>query len=239
MFNGIIADQMRDESAWAITYSQDIGCSTIIKMITNPSQITNDNLSRVHAVYQAPIRQSQMKWEGQRLLLYKPIANSTKTVRLTIVPIDLRKHIFVAFHANPLGGHLSLYYTLHRIRLRYHWSHLYTYVKQNIDDCVTCVLRNGGTRASSEFLYSFPIVAPFVTVHADAWVPGKTTSFDGYVGLMIVVCHMTGFAAIEPMKDLNSSSFAWAVYSILLRYGLSQCVITDPDYLATPLLYRI
>jgi hypothetical protein len=46
---------------------------------------------------------------------------------------------------------------------------------------------------------------------------------------MIVVCHMTGFAAIEPMEEMNSSSFARAVYSILLRYGLSQLVITDPD----------
>jgi hypothetical protein len=69
-----------------------------------------------------------------------------------------------------------------------------------------------------------------MTAHADAWVPGKTTSFDGYRGLMIVICHMTGFAAIEPMKDMNSYSFAGTVYSILLtRYGLSECVITDPD----------
>jgi hypothetical protein len=143
--------------------------------------------------------------------------------------MDLRKHIFAAFHANPLGGHLSLYYTLHRIRLRYHWPHMYSYIKQNIDDCVACVLRNGGTRATSEFLYSFPVSAPFMTVHADAWVPGKTASFDGYIGLMIVVCHMPGFAAIEPLKEMNSSSFAKSVYAILLRYGLSQLVITDPD----------
>jgi hypothetical protein len=150
-------------------------------------------------------------------------------VRLIIIPMDLRKHIFAAFHANPLGGHLSLYYTLHRIRLRYHWPHMYSYIKQNIDDCVACVLRNGGTRATSEFLYSFPVSAPFITVHADAWVPGKTASFDGYIGLMIVVCHMTGFATIEPLKEMNSSSFAKSVYAILLRYGLSQLVITDPD----------
>jgi hypothetical protein len=54
-------------------------------------------------------------------------------------------------------------------------------------------------------------------------------SFDGNIGLMVVVCHMTGFAAIEPMKEMNSSSFARAVYTILLRYGLPQLVITDPD----------
>jgi hypothetical protein len=229
MFNGIIGDQLPDELAWAIAYNQDIGCSTIMKMLTNPGLITPDNLNKIHAVYRATVCQSQMKWENNRLLLYKPIASTTQTVRLTIVPMDLRRHIFTAFHANPLGGHLSLYYTLHQIRLRYHWPHLYSYVKQNIDDCAACVLRNGGTRSSSEFLYGFPILAPFVTVHADAWVPGKTMSFDGYTGLMIVVCHMTGFAAIEPIKDMNSSSFAKAVYTILLRYGLAQCVITDPD----------
>jgi hypothetical protein len=229
LFNGIIGDQMPDESAWCNAYSHDVSCAAIIKMIKDPSKITPEELIKIHSVYRSPIRQSQMKWEDQRLVLYETVANSTKTVRLTVIPLELRKHIFAAFHANPLGGHLSLYYTLHRIRLRYHWPHMYSYIKQNIDDCVACVLRNGGTRASSEFLYSFPISAPFMTVHADAWVPGKTTSFDGYTGLMIVVCHMTGFAAIEPMKDMNSSAFARAVYSILLRYGLSQVVITDPD----------
>jgi hypothetical protein len=90
-------------------------------------------------------------------------------------------------------------------------------VKQNIEDCVACVLRNGRTRATSEFLYGCPLSAPCQTVHADALVPGKTMSFDGNIGLMIVVCHMTGFAAIEPMEEMNSSSFARAVYTILLR----------------------
>jgi hypothetical protein len=106
---------------------------------------------------------------------------------------------------------------------------MYSYVKQNIDACFACVLRNGGARASSELLYAFPLSAPFLTVHVYAWVPGKTMSFDGNVGLMIVVCHMSGFAAIEPMKEMNSSSFARAAYTILLRYGLPQLVITDPD----------
>jgi hypothetical protein len=114
---------------------------------------------------------------------------------------------------NPFGGHFSLSYTLHRIRLCYHWPNMYTYIKQNIDDCVACVLRNGGNRASLELLYSFPLSSSFPAVHADAWVPGKTMSFDGYIGLMIVVCHMTGFAAIEPIKEMNSASFASSVYT--------------------------
>jgi hypothetical protein len=115
-------------------------------MLPNPGLIMPDNLNKIHAVYRAAVRQSQMKWENNRLLvLYEPITSTTKSVRLTIVPMDLCQHFLAAFHANPLGGHLSLYYTLHHIRLRHHWPHLYSYVKQNIHDRVACVLRNGGT----------------------------------------------------------------------------------------------
>ena len=201
----------------------------LIIMCRDPSAITSDHLNTIHPVYRAPIRASAIKWSNQRLILSEPVSQSTKIVRLTIVPSDLRHHIFASFHSNPLGGHLSLYCTLHRIRLRYHWPQMYKYIKQNIDSCAACLLKNSTARPASELLYTFPLSAPFMTVHADAWVPGKITSHGGYIGLMIVVCHMTGFAAIQPMKVMDSSSFANAVYSILLRYGLSQLVITDPD----------
>jgi hypothetical protein len=229
LFDGIIADQLPDESAWKSACNNDQCCSTIIRLILNPSRITNEVLSKVHPTYRWAVRTSKLKWEENRLILFEPIANSANTVWLIIIPLELRKHLFTAFHVNPLGGHFSLYYTLHQIRLRYHWPNMYTYIKQNIDDCVAWVLRNGGNRASSELLYSSPLSAPFQAVHADAWVPGKTMLFDGYISLMIVVCHMTGFAAIEPVKEMNSASFAKPVYTSLLRYGLSHTVITNPD----------
>jgi hypothetical protein len=52
--------------------------------------------------------------------------------------------------------------------------------------------------------------------------------FDGHINLIIIVCHMMGFTAIKPINDMNSSSFTKAVCTILLRYGLAGCVITDP-----------
>jgi hypothetical protein len=94
LLNGIIADRMPNESAWADAYSHDESCVRIIRMITSPSKITAEELSKVHAVYHAPIRQSQMKWENQRLLLYEPVANSTKNLRLKVIPKDLRKHYY-------------------------------------------------------------------------------------------------------------------------------------------------
>jgi hypothetical protein len=46
---------------------------------------------------------------------------------------------------------------------------------------------------------------------------------------MIVMCHMTGFIALKPLKDMNSTLFAKAVYAIQLRYGLSHLMIINAD----------
>eukprot|EP00978_Attheya_sp_CCMP212_P003451 scaffold7141_cov56-Attheya_sp.AAC.1 len=46
---------------------------------------------------------------------------------------------------------------------------------------------------------------------------------------MIVLCHMTGFAAIEPIVKKDSQTFAQAAYKIFLRYGMPHMIITDPD----------
>ena len=41
----------------------------------------------------------------------------------------------------------------------------------------------------------------------DDWVPGKIMSFKGFVALMIIIYHMTGFVSMDPMSDLNTREF--------------------------------
>jgi hypothetical protein len=82
---------------------------------------------------------------------------------------------------------------------------------------------------SIQNLVPYPIDTPMLTKHADAWVPGKTTSFDSYTGLMIVMCHKTGFAAIEPLKDMNSRTFAKAMYATQLQYELAHMLVINAD----------
>jgi hypothetical protein len=229
LFSGIISDELPDAHAWKSGYSADKQCNAMWKMVENPSLIDTEKLQHIDSIYRAPMRNSQIRIIEDRLCFLEPVAHSTTTVKLIIVPADLRRHIFTSFHANPIGGHFSLYYTLHRIRLRFHWPHMYSYIKRAIGSCAGCILKNHGARPGSELLYAFPVDAPFMTIHADLWVPGKTVSFDGTTGLMVVMCHMTGFTAIEPIREANAKEFAKAIYRVQLRYGLSHLLITDPD----------
>ena len=171
----------------------------------------------------------KIKFENSKLHLIEGIANSTKQLRLIVVPKDLQHRIFIIFHVNPLGGHFALHGTLHRIRLRFIWPNMYKYIAKKISFCAACTLKKNNISPKSELLYSFNIDSPMNTIHANLWQPGKTISFDGHIALMIVLCHMTGFAALEPVKELNSKSFSKAIYTIQLRYGLAQLIITDDD----------
>ena len=44
--------------------------------------------------------------------------NDVKYITLRIVKSSLTNIIFAAFHANPIGGHLNVYHTYHRIHQR-------------------------------------------------------------------------------------------------------------------------
>ena len=74
-----------------------------------------------------------------------------------------------------------------------------------------------GNNLTRELLYSFSIDTPFMTIHADVWQPGKTLLFYNYGALIIAMDHFNGFVAIEPLKAMNSTVFAKAIYTIQLQ----------------------
>ena len=218
LLNGTINYRLPLVEEWTLAYQSDKDYSLMITMLKDPSTLTNENIAKVHFIYRAQLRQALITLEDGKLIFNEPTVIQSRSIKLIIVPIDLRKHVLHCFHTNPLGSHFGLYQTLHCIRLRFHWPWLFKYIKNMIQSCLACILKNGAARTSSELLYTFPLDAPMNTIHVDFWQPGKNHGFEGESGIMDVVCHMTTFAAIEPIKTADSTSFAKAVYKIMMRY---------------------
>ncbi len=230
VLNGIVPSEIPNDESWIKSYMNDQEMNLLKNLVTNPSTIDENELSKVHYFYRQPLRDSRIKWEDDRIILLEPIAESTECAKLIIVPKDLRKCIFTCFHVNPLGGHYSLYYTMHRIRIRYHWPEMYKDLKFWISTCAACLLKNKASKPASELLYTFPLDEPMSTIHVDAYVPGKTESIaGGEEGLIVSVDHMTGFVAGTEYYEANGKEFARAVYKSMLRYGLAAIIVTDAD----------
>jgi hypothetical protein len=107
------------------------------------------------------------------------------------VPQHFRNILFIAFHTNPVGGHLNPYRTLHRLRLRYYWPGMYSYVKRMCSACPGCALSNPTKAKSSELVYNFPIEAPFMVLHVDVYMAGArilVSKDPKPTSLLVVVC---------------------------------------------------
>ena len=129
-------------------------------LVLNPGKICKETLKSVHCTYRQPLRQSFIVIDDDMLICREPIRGSTSYTHLQIVPRGLYDFIFIAFHSNPIGGHLNAYRTLHRLRLRYHWPEMYSFIKRMRSACPGCALANPTRSTSSELVYHFPIDAP-------------------------------------------------------------------------------
>jgi hypothetical protein len=113
------------------------------------------------------------------LIFCEPIRGSTFYTCLQIVLRGMYDIIFIPFHSNPIGGHLNAYPTLHRLRLRYHWLEMHSFIKRMCNACPGCALSNPTRSTSLELVYHFPINAPFRVLFVDGYSAGKHSGFEG------------------------------------------------------------
>ena len=228
ILNGTTLMKLPTKLQWSKAYSTDKSCQTILSLIKNPGLINKHSLSQIHYRYRQPLRDSCIIIENDFIILKEKIDDNSY-VKLRIVPKDLQNIIFMAFHSNPIGGHFSVYYTFHRIRMRFFWPKMYFYIKHLCRLCAACGLSNSRHYKSKELIYSFPVDAPFKLVIVDIYKAGDIAAFDGEKGLFVLLDHMTGFAIVETLLGMNSTIFSKVMMKILLQHGFCHTVVVDAD----------
>ncbi len=165
-----------------------------------------------------------------KLLIYRePISATGSYSRLVIVPHKFFNILFVAFHTNPVGGHLNAYRTLHRLRLRYFWPGMWSYIKRMCTACPGCALPNPIKGKSSELIYYFPIEAPFRVLHVDVYTAGTHQGFKGFTTYLVGCCGMCSFVLLEPVTNAFASTFASAIMKMQLHCGFCHTLVLDKD----------
>ena len=180
-------------------------------------------------IFSQVLRNSLISVEDGILIYREPLVGGESYTRLQLVLRMLRNIVFVAFHTNPIGGHLNAARTFHRIRLRFYWPNMYKYIDGMCRACPGCALANRTKSKSAELVYNFPIEAPFLVLHVDIYVAGKFAGFEGCTVFLIACCGMCSFACMEPVNHANAESFASALMKIQLRFGLCHTIVLDKD----------
>jgi hypothetical protein len=136
LISGAICTRLPSKECWVQAYANDSELCAVRELGLNPSLISNETLLKVNHNFRGPLRHSLISVEDDMLIFREPISGSDSYRRLTLVPRGLYNILFIAFHANPIGGHLNAYPTLYRLRLRYYWPGMYAYVKRMCHACL-------------------------------------------------------------------------------------------------------
>ena len=144
--NGAIGTRLPDHFTWVAAYERDPETKLLLSFAKDPSLTTEPVVQKMHWIHRQPSRDGQLFEENGILFIRDLFKNNDKCLRLQVVPVALRKILFVAFHYNPIGDYLDTFCTYNRIRLRFSGLTCLKHVRnwQNIVQVVHYpILQNG------------------------------------------------------------------------------------------------
>ncbi len=127
--------------------------SIIRELVLDPSETNTATLNTVSFNFRAFLCQLLIFIENGLLFYKEPIRGGSSHTCLQLVPQEFNNILFIAFHSNPIGGHMNAYHTLHCLCLWYYWPGLYSYIKQMCNACPGCALSNPMKSKSSQLVY--------------------------------------------------------------------------------------
>jgi hypothetical protein len=186
------------------------------------------SLNKVSSTYRPFLRNNCICQLHGKLVALQPVSNRSQVLALIVVPLSLRRHLFSAYHASPVAGHMKEFKTLHRLRLRFLWPKMRSDISSWVRMCPHCILTDKNTRENKELVFSWPVTSPFFILHVDLWAPGSITDYRGNSYLLAGMCDLTGFIVQTAVTDITSHELARVFYQeFLLKFGMCGMVVVD------------
>jgi hypothetical protein len=215
-------------SNWLQAYNNDPDTKLLFKHLKLGIDFTKPDIQQLNPAYREYIRENRIAITDAKLTVFQPCQNNTDMLMLIIVPLSLRRDIFSAYHASPSTGHMGVYKTLHRIRLRFFWPQCRKDITSWVLQCPHCIAVNGTVSRNSELIFSWPLCCPFYILHVDLWAPGEIANYRGDTYLMNSMCDLTGFVMVTATNDITSANLARLfVQDVLLKVGFCGLVVVD------------
>lgn len=192
-------------------------CSSIIQRLCGNTPAPNARLRRQLRLF---------KLDND--VLHRYIYNTDGHRWVPVLPRSLRTQILEAFHDDPSAGHLGFHKTYHRVRSRFFWPGMSTFVAKYVASCVQCQRRKRPTSPPAGLLQPIPCPeTPFATVGIDLVGPLPLTP-SGYRWIVTAVDHLTRYAETAPLRSSSASDVAdFFLDAIVLRHGAPRVLLSD------------
>ena len=143
-----------------------------------------------------------------------------------VVPQLLIPVILSYFHKSPVGGHLGIYKTLHKVRDQFIWKGMDKDVANFVRCCKTCALSKLAQRTNYGLLASHVAERPMEKLFVD-FVGKLPRSAGGNSFILTVVDAFSKFVWLVPVREATSKSAVVVLRQIVASFGCPRVVVTD------------
>ena len=144
-----------------------------------------------------------------------------------VVPMKFRRPVMYIGHTIPLSGHRALATTLSRISRNFVWPNM-TDVKSYLRNCHVCQI-SGYSHKPRAYLMQVAKLAdsPFSRVSVDLIGPLPVTTPHRFKYILMYVDNASRYAETIPLRDINASTVADALFEIGTRVGFPTTLCSD------------
>lgn len=173
-------------------------------------------------------------WRVEKQLLYKytpcriPELSSEADYWKLVVPKNARKDLIRQCHDDLTSGHLGIFKTLWRLKLKYYWPKMLADVVRYVNGCSVCQACKPEHKAPAGLMGSRPdIKRPWQMISLD-FVGPLPASSNGYKYLLVVTDYFSKYVLLSPLRAATSKSLSRFIEEcVFLVYGVPQIIICD------------
>ena len=196
--NGNVGARLPGNQILVQAYQTDPETNLMLSFVKDPLLVAFKSILDVYYIYLHSVQNGLIYDQNGILFSQELFSNDDGCIKLQVVLLLLCIIVYVTFHCNPIGGHLSIYKTYACICTCYLWPYLFkTYLKLTAC-CSGCALRNITRHGLCDLVYGFPITAPMNVLHVDIYAVGIVINFERNWHYLVAACAMTSFSVAKP-----------------------------------------